>query len=165
MKSLAQTQTLSIMFSNQILFALVALAVPPIAHASLSTSLFPTGHTYAHGFTTASGVSVSGVSSTSLSDSSLNVIKSGQLAHTVVTENGKTAWRADYPEGSWNPDNTPVGGFGFYLGGSDAFMDALPSAKQVVFSYSVMFQSGFEWNKGGKMPGGCELLSFYVVHH
>ena len=137
----------------------------PVVHAratpkqrrSLQSNLFPSFHTYSSGFTTASGISVSGVSTVSLSDSALNVIKvQSGLTHNVVQQNGKTAWEAVYPEGSYNPSHTPLGGFGFYLGGSDAFADAIAAgANQVIFGYSIMFQDDFEWNMGGKIPGGC----------
>ena len=84
----------------------------PRVHAkrSLSSNLFPSGFTYKNGFTTASCASVSGVSKVGLNDDDLNVIKvSSGFTHDVVTKNGKTAWEAFYPNGSWNPSNTPKG--------------------------------------------------------
>ncbi|KAL5534897.1 hypothetical protein ACEPAF_2987 [Sanghuangporus sanghuang] len=122
---------------------------------SLQSNLFPADHVYSSGFTTADGVSVDGVSSVDLSDKALNVIKvQSGMTHNVVQQNGKTAWEAVYPAGSWNPSNQPLGGFGFYLGGSDDFYNAiLNGAQEVVLGYSVMFENGFEFNKGGKLPG------------
>ena len=154
------------------LFARLSLGLStPEARAAplkrdLGTSLFPGGHTFSSGFTTASDVSVAGVAEIDLSDSSLNVIKvQSGMTHNVVSQNGKTAWEAVYPEGSWNPSNTPLGGFGFYLGGSDAFKSAIDGgARQVMFSYSVMFEDEFEFNKGGKLPGGCEYSICLCTH-
>lgn len=140
------------------LFAAPSLIIAtPLQKRTLQDDLFPSFHTYTAGFTTASGISVPGVSTVALSDSALNVIKvQSGLTHNVVTQAGKTAWEAVYPQGSWNPSNTPLGGFGFYLGGSNAFKAAIAAgAKQVTFGYSVMFQDGFEFNMGGKIPGGC----------
>ena len=52
-------------------------------------------------------------------DNALNVIRAQRgMTHNVVQQSGKTAWEAVYPQGSFNPSNTPLGGFGFYLGGS-----------------------------------------------
>ena len=47
------------------------------------------------------------------------------------------------------------GGFGFYVRGTSSFYSAISSgqANSVILSYSVFFQSGFQWNKGGKLPG------------
>ena len=139
------------------------IGATPLQKRTLQDDLFPSFHTYTAGFTTASGISVPGVTTVSLSDSALNVIKvQSGLTHNVVTQAGKTAWEAIYPEGSWNPSNTPLGGFGFYLGGSDEFADAIAAgANQVIFGYSVMFQDGFEYNMGGKLPGGCTLSPFF----
>ena len=47
------------------------------------------------------------------------------------------------------------GGFGFYVGGTSSFYNAISSgsATDVLLSYSLMFQPSWEWNKGGKLPG------------
>ncbi|PIL32927.1 hypothetical protein GSI_05045 [Ganoderma sinense ZZ0214-1] len=68
------------------------------------------------------------------------------------------AWEAVFPEGSINPGNktSPHGGFGFYLRGPIHFADALKELErhaEVVFGYSVLFEEGFEFVKGGKLPG------------
>ena len=99
-----------------------------------------------------------GVSSVALDDKTLNVIKvTSGLTHNVVQQNGKTAWEAIYPQGSWNPSNTPRGSFGFYLGGTNEFASAIANgADEVMMGYSVMFQDGFQFNKGGKLPGTCK---------
>lgn len=165
------------MYSLSLLLTLSSLAVPVfsrISHSHLSSAhrraaaaahakrdlgsnLFPDTFSYSSGFTTAEGISIDGVSNVDLSDSALNVIKvQSGMSHNVVTKEGKTAWQADYPKGSWNPSNTPLGGFGFYLGGSDEFYNAIMNgADEVILGYSIFFEDGFEFNKGGKLPGVC----------
>ncbi|KAH8088974.1 hypothetical protein BXZ70DRAFT_899301 [Cristinia sonorae] len=65
------------------------------------------------------------------------------------------AWEAVFPQGSINPGNkdAPRGGFGFYLRGPKDFAQELRSASEVLLSYAVMFQDGWMWKKGGKLPG------------
>lgn len=57
---------------------------------------------------------------------------------------------ADYPAGTvgLSPGHT----FSFYTEGSHNSV-MVEGAKEVMFSYSVFFQEGFQFNKGGKMPG------------
>ena len=58
-----------------------------------------------------------------------------------------------------------VRGFSFYSGGSNEFRDAVRAgANEVMVSYSVMFQDGWQWVKGGKLPGGCAIFTFIRVH-
>ncbi|KAF9007080.1 hypothetical protein BDQ17DRAFT_1423158 [Cyathus striatus] len=52
------------------------------------------------------------------------------------------AWEAFYPKGSINPTATIPGGFGFYLTGPKAFVEALEGATEVVMSYRMMLQEG-----------------------
>ena len=66
------------------------------------------------------------------------------------------AWEAFYPKGSINPKNSIPGGFGFYLSGPLEFQAGLRTAKEVIFSYSVMFDEEWDFVKGGKLPGICE---------
>ena len=66
-----------------------------------------------------------------------------------------TAWEAFYPRGSINPKAKIPGGFGLYLSGPTAFSERVKSATEVVFSYRVMMQDGWDWVKGGKLPGVC----------
>ncbi len=71
------------------------------------------------------------------------------------------AWEALYPLGSINPGNkaAPHGGFGFYMHGPKQFAEALKrlgDGEEVALGYDVLFQDGFEWVKGGKLPGICE---------
>ncbi|EIM80912.1 uncharacterized protein STEHIDRAFT_87240 [Stereum hirsutum FP-91666 SS1] len=65
------------------------------------------------------------------------------------------AWEAFYPAGSINPGGEIKGGFGFYMKGPKPFEQTLErkDAVEVVCGYEVMFEEGFEWVKGGKLPG------------
>jgi hypothetical protein len=81
------------------------------------------------------------------------------MTHNIVKRAGKTAWEAIYPAGSFSPGNALRGGFGFYVNGMSDFRDAVQGgATEVMFGYSVAFQAGWEWVKGGKLPGGCTSL-------
>ncbi|KAJ3567093.1 hypothetical protein NP233_g6583 [Leucocoprinus birnbaumii] len=53
-----------------------------------------------------------------------------------------------YPAHSVNPAQEPVGGASFYASPID-----LSSATNVSLQYSVFFPLGFDWVKGGKLPG------------
>ncbi|SCZ97717.1 BZ3500_MvSof-1268-A1-R1_Chr4-3g07402 [Microbotryum saponariae] len=59
-----------------------------------------------------------------------------------------SALQVAYPKGSRNPSKYPIGGVGLYSEKLD-----LSQASNVSFSYSVFFEKGFEFNKGGKLPG------------
>ncbi|KAI0915374.1 hypothetical protein AcV5_003865 [Taiwanofungus camphoratus] len=65
------------------------------------------------------------------------------------------AWEAAFPRGSLNPANAsaPPGGFGFYLRGPPAFAAQLARAEEVLMGYAVMFEDGWAWGRGGKLPG------------
>lgn len=62
--------------------------------------------------------------------------------------------QAHYPKGSYTFTHSPEGGLSFYAPGPDTV--DLTTAKEATFGYSVMFEDGFEWQKGGKLPGLCE---------
>jgi len=66
---------------------------------------------------------------------------------------GKHALKAHYAAGSYRlgVKGVPKGGFNFYSPGPDGL--DLTTAKEAVFGYSVMFPKGFEFVKGGKLPG------------
>lgn len=55
-----------------------------------------------------------------------------------------------FPEGSYSPaaDDAPRGGAGFHL----AF-PGRPKVESACLRYAVWFPAGFEWVKGGKLPG------------
>ncbi|KAL2914616.1 hypothetical protein HK105_205754 [Polyrhizophydium stewartii] len=63
---------------------------------------------------------------------------------------GGYVWRAFYPKGSYRPKATdaPVGGVGLYASPID-----LSHANTVKFEYDIYFPVGFEFVKGGKLPG------------
>ena len=71
-----------------------------------------------------------------------------------------TAWEAFYPEGSINPSADIPGGFSFYLSGPQEFADKLETDSEVVMSYRMMLQDGWEWEKGGKLPGVCKYYNY-----
>ncbi|KAI0738034.1 hypothetical protein C8Q80DRAFT_1114363 [Daedaleopsis nitida] len=74
------------------------------------------------------------------------------LSHGYVTApDGKKSMQAHYPEGSYTFSHDPQGGFSFYAPGP-ADVD-LTTAKEATFSYDVYFPSGFDFVKGGKLPG------------
>jgi hypothetical protein len=71
---------------------------------------------------------------------------------------GKRSLIATYPKGSYTFTHEPKGGFSFYAKGP---VD-LSNAKEVTFGYSVFFPQGFLFNKGGKLPGLCACIRFFV---
>ncbi|EIW60968.1 uncharacterized protein TRAVEDRAFT_91869, partial [Trametes versicolor FP-101664 SS1] len=74
------------------------------------------------------------------------------LAHPYVNApDGELSMKAHYPAGSFTFSNTPQGGISFYAPGP-ASVD-LTTAKEATFGYSVYFPSGFQFVKGGKLPG------------
>jgi hypothetical protein len=82
-----------------------------------------------------------------------------ELSHEYTdAPDGKKAMKAHYPAGSYNFQHKPLGGFSFYAPGPD-HVD-LTTAKEATFGYSVYFPKGFDFVKGGKLPGLCE--SFIV---
>ncbi|THH19197.1 hypothetical protein EW146_g1929 [Bondarzewia mesenterica] len=106
------------------------------------------------------------ISLTPISDTSLGVHKITQpklLTHNVVCFSSSSdishegerreAWEAIYPKGSINPAGEIKGGFGFYLSGPRTFAEQLRDAEEAIMGYEVMFEEGWEWMKGGKLPG------------
>ncbi|KJA21065.1 polysaccharide lyase family 14 protein [Hypholoma sublateritium FD-334 SS-4] len=74
------------------------------------------------------------------------------VVHTYTkAPDGKSAIMANYPKGSYTFGHNPQGGFSFYAPGP-ASVD-LTTAKEATFGYSVFFPTGFDFNKGGKLPG------------
>ncbi|GAA5904012.1 uncharacterized protein JCM6883_002054 [Sporobolomyces salmoneus] len=59
-----------------------------------------------------------------------------------------SALQVAYPKGSRNPGNSPQGGVGFYTSKID-----VTAATNVSLSYSIFFPKGFNFVKGGKLPG------------
>jgi hypothetical protein len=89
-----------------------------------------------------------------LSDSTLkptNLLSA--LPHPYVNApDGKKAMKAHYPKGSYTFTHQPQGGISFYAPGA---ID-LTKAKEATFGYSVYFEDGFGFQKGGKLPGLCK---------
>jgi hypothetical protein len=121
------------------------------------------------GFTTSTAISDHRIELVDLDDKQLGVHKSSsRTPHQLVTPPTTShphqlpppeiAWEAFYPKGSINPKASIPGGFGFYLSGPKSFSDKLANgAREVIFGYRMMLQSGWEWAKGGKLPGVCEF--------
>jgi hypothetical protein len=54
---------------------------------------------------------------------------------------------------------------GFYLGGPKEIEASLEqSATEAVFGYRVMFENGWDWVKGGKLPGICAQFGSCLEH-
>jgi hypothetical protein len=86
-----------------------------------------------------------------LSDDTLKpfkFIKALSHNHTTAPD-GVYSMKAHYPAGK------PQGGFSFYTPGPD-LLD-LTTTKEVTYAYSVLFQAGFDWVQGGRIPGLCKL--------
>ncbi|KAH9925888.1 uncharacterized protein BXZ73DRAFT_49672 [Epithele typhae] len=119
------------------------------------------------GFTTCPTANIPNVHPVDLLDKPLGVHKATSKTphHLVVPpipvpggSELSPAWEACFSNGSINPGNktAPPGGFGFYLHGPLPFAKALKELgdeEEVIFSYDVLFDEGFEWVKGGKLPG------------
>jgi len=77
------------------------------------------------------------------------------LPHPYVqapdSDSGDLAMQAHYPKGSYTYTHQPQGGISFYAPGP-ASVD-VSTASEVTFGYSVYFPKGFQFNKGGKLPG------------
>ncbi|SFH21135.1 polysaccharide lyase [Modicisalibacter xianhensis] len=61
---------------------------------------------------------------------------------------GETALRVHYPEGTSAPSDQGEGGAGFY-----ATIGELHRAERACLQYKVRFEPGFDFVKGGKLPG------------
>ncbi|SHE29287.1 hypothetical protein SAMN02745148_00045 [Modicisalibacter ilicicola DSM 19980] len=60
----------------------------------------------------------------------------------------ETALRVHYPKGTSAPSDNGEGGAGFY-----ATIDGLAEAESACLQYKVRFERGFDFVKGGKLPG------------
>ncbi|KAF8161650.1 polysaccharide lyase family 14 protein [Crassisporium funariophilum] len=122
------------------------------------------------GFTTCCHIQHERIQNVVLNDQSLGVHKiTSRTTHKLVQPPATAiskhdhvpspdfAWEAFYPAGSINPSAEIPGGFGFYLSGPPSFAAGLETAKEVVLSYRMMLQTGWEWVKGGKLPGVCKF--------
>ncbi|PIL33036.1 hypothetical protein GSI_04485 [Ganoderma sinense ZZ0214-1] len=125
--------------------------------SGLLKKLFPVAHVSSWTTSTSSDAALP------LDDDTLGVTKLlSALSHNYVTApDGKQSMQAHYPEGSYTFGHEPEGGLSFYAKGPDNF--DLDNAKEVTFSYSVLFEDGFDFNKGGKLPGVFGGDSFDVA--
>jgi hypothetical protein len=77
------------------------------------------------------------------------------MTHDYVSApDGKQAMQAIFPKGSYIPSKEPRGGFSFYATGPEDV--DFTTASELTFGYSIMFPHGFQFNKGGKLPGICK---------
>lgn len=81
-----------------------------------------------------------------------------ELAHPYAqapdSSSGDLAMKAHFPKGSYTFTHKPRGGISFYAPGP-ASVD-ITKASEVTFGYAVYFPKGFQFNKGGKLPGICQ---------
>ncbi|TFK33788.1 hypothetical protein BDQ12DRAFT_707183 [Crucibulum laeve] len=129
-------------------------------------SLVPVS-TFKLGFTTCASLSHSKIECVDLNDKKLGVHKvASSTSHKIVKgpvlkspcpplefPAPTNVWEAVYPKGSYKPSGPIPGGFSFYVGGPTAFSEGLKTATEVVMSYRMMLQEGWQWVKGGKLPG------------
>ena len=62
-----------------------------------------------------------------------------------LLETSTQAWHAFYPNGSINPSGEIKGGFSFYLGKPEGTPFLWEDAKEILVSYAVYFQPGFQF--------------------
>ncbi|KAJ3051238.1 hypothetical protein HK097_007777 [Rhizophlyctis rosea] len=75
----------------------------------------------------------------------------GQNNRAIVSDpagTGKKVLRIFYPARSYNPSGSPRGGTGFYGVPVD-----ISKAKEATFQFQIYFPAGFNFVKGGKLPG------------
>ncbi|KAG6876528.1 hypothetical protein C0992_012529 [Termitomyces sp. T32_za158] len=130
-----------------------AIVSPPTTTKSLVTqgklsSLFPVS-----GFSKSWSTSPLASNPLPLSDSTFRPSKEIKaLSHSyVAAPDGKKAMQAHFPQGSYTFTHSPQGGLSFYAPGPGSV--DLTTAKEATFGYSVFFEKGFAFNKGGKLPG------------
>ncbi len=68
------------------------------------------------------------------------------LLDAGATGIGEPGLRVRYPAGSSNPSDDPRGGAGFYA-------ETLGGAERACLSYRLRFEPGFDFVRGGKLPG------------
>ncbi|KAG6883664.1 hypothetical protein C0993_004852 [Termitomyces sp. T159_Od127] len=146
-----------------------AIVSPPTTTKALATkgklsSLFPVP-----GFSKSWSTSPLASNPLPLSDSTFRPSKEIKaLSHSyVAAPDGKKAMQAHFPEGSYTYTHSPQGGISFYAPGPGSV--DLTTAKEATFGYSVFFEKGFAFNKGGKLPGLCpyhsHLCLFQIGSH
>ncbi|EJD46217.1 hypothetical protein AURDEDRAFT_28096, partial [Auricularia subglabra TFB-10046 SS5] len=87
----------------------------------------------------------------SLSDKAIGATNVMKLSHPIETApDGKEAMEVSFKKGAYDYQG-PKGGFSLVAYGPDAV--DLTTAREATFAYRIYFQEGFQWNKGGKLPG------------
>ncbi|WWC65919.1 uncharacterized protein I303_108541 [Kwoniella dejecticola CBS 10117] len=107
---------------------------------SSGNSLFPWGTGSASWTTSDGGLSFEGA---------LKPLTAGKLPSSGSAPDGSNALVASYPAGTVGLSSA---GFSFYTEGAHNGVQ-VDGASEVSFSYSVYLKDGFEFVKGGKMPG------------
>src|SRR5258708_1784592 len=99
-----------------------------------------------------------------ISDATFRPIRGNKALTNVMVmspgPNSRPTMLAIFLEGCHSRSETK-GGFSFYAPGPPSA--DLTAAKEVTFGYSVMFEQGFQFNEGGKLPGLCESSSRILV--
>lgn len=122
---------------------------------SLLSALFPVSvETGNQGWTTVPGAS--GALALTSATFKPTGLKSFLSNFFQTAPDGQKAIKATYPKGSYRLGvSGHLGGLSFYTSGPGTV--DLTTAKEATFGYSVMFDQGFQWNKGGKLPGFCKF--------
>jgi hypothetical protein len=89
-------------------------------------------------------------------------ILSGTTRRVLKAPDGVVSLEGFYPAGSYNPTHTPRGGFSFYGPGPEDV--DLTTAREATFAYTILFSQGFDWVKGGKIPGICAYTAAFPCH-
>lgn len=88
-------------------------------------------------------------------------ITSNTTRRVLPAPDGVVSLEGFYPNGSYTFTNTPRGGYSFYAPGPEDV--DLTTAREATFSYTILFAEGFDWVKGGKLPGFCTYtLPFFT---
>jgi hypothetical protein len=82
----------------------------------------------------------------------LKPLTAGSLPSTSTAPDGSSALIANFPAGTFGLNSANGQGFSFYTEGTHNGVN-VEGASEVLFSYSAYFPSGFDFVKGGKMPG------------
>lgn len=123
---------------------------------SLAPSLYPVSPTFGNWTTSESFEGALPINDQTFR--SVNIL-SGTTRHVLGAPDGVVSMEGFYPSGSYTFTHTPRGGFSFYAPGPDDV--DLTTAQEATFAYTVLFPEGFDWVKGGKIPGFC---AYTVVH-
>ena len=86
---------------------------------------------------------------------SVNIL-SNTTRRVLEAPDGIVSLEGFYPNGSYTFTHDPRGGFSFYAPGPEDV--DLTAAKEATFAYTILFPEGYEWVKGGKLPGFCTYM-------